>query len=95
MDYVVKVRQCEWCHEPFHLHDGRYRYCSDECAEAARLARRGKNLKESAVTLSPAAKRFLEAYLKRRLQKLSQTSKRKKKHPNRIRRRTRGRRANR
>lgn len=39
MDSVVKVRECAWCHEPFHLHDGRYRYCSDECAEKARLAR--------------------------------------------------------
>ena len=39
MDSVVEVRECLWCHKPYYLHDGRYRYCSDECAEKARLAR--------------------------------------------------------
>ena len=40
---VVKVRQCQWCHNPYYLSDGRYKYCSDECAEKARLARCEKN----------------------------------------------------
>lgn len=38
MDSVVDVRECQWCHKPYRLHDGRYRYCCDECAEKARLA---------------------------------------------------------
>ena len=38
MDSVVDVRECMWCHEPYRLSDGRYKYCSDECAEKAALA---------------------------------------------------------
>ena len=38
MDSVVDVRECLWCHEPYRLSDGRYKYCSDECAEKAARA---------------------------------------------------------
>ena len=50
MDSVVEVRKCMWCHKPYYLSDGRYRYCSDECAEKARLARCEKKLIEPAET---------------------------------------------
>lgn len=38
---VVKPRVCPLCGEKFYLSDGRYKYCSDECAEKAQLKRRG------------------------------------------------------
>ena len=47
---VVKVRECRWCHEPYYLSDGRYKYCSDECAEAADRARYGKKFGEPVKT---------------------------------------------
>ena len=43
MESVVDMRECMWCHEPYHLSDGRYKYCSDECAEKARIAHCEKN----------------------------------------------------
>ena len=43
---VVKVRECAWCHEPYYLHDGRYKYCSEECLEKARIARYEKNCRK-------------------------------------------------
>ena len=51
MDSVVDVRECEWCHEPYHLSDGRYKYYSDECAEKAKLARRNGNFGEVGDTM--------------------------------------------
>ena len=57
MDSVVEVRKCMWCHKPYYLHDGRYRYCSDECAEKARLARCGG--------LERQRKQFLDDYWRR------------------------------
>ena len=59
MDSVVDVRECKWCHKPYRLHDGRYKYCSDECAEAARLAQCGQSYRDIA-----------EALHKRRRQKI-------------------------
>lgn len=32
------MKICKWCHEPFQLADGRYKYCSDECAEESHRA---------------------------------------------------------
>lgn len=52
MESVVAVRECMWCHEPYYLSDGRYKYCSDECAEKARLARRKENFSKIEKPLS-------------------------------------------
>ena len=46
MDSVVKARECQWCHKAYYLSDGRYKYCSDECAAAAQRARYGKTSRE-------------------------------------------------
>ena len=55
MDSVVKVRECQWCHEPFYLSDGRYKYCSDECAEKSLRAQCKKNRRKTEETSKQSA----------------------------------------
>lgn len=66
MDSVVDVRECRWCHKPYRLHDGRYKYCSDECAEAARLAQDGQSYRDIVEALHEKRRqKILEDYWRR------------------------------
>ena len=62
MDSVVKVRECQWCHEPYYLSDGRYKYCSDECAEKARLAKENRRKSKNTPHQSAAWLRYREEH---------------------------------
>ena len=88
MESVVKVRECQWCHNPYYLSDGRYKYCSDECAEAAQIARCKKTChRPEKIPQLSAWERYRE---KRWLELL--TAGETQKNKNRIRRRTKKRR---
>ena len=67
MESVVKVRQCQWYHEPYYLSDGRYKYCSDECAEEAQRAHCRKKIRKKThrKSCSPFSKKADDIYLEK------------------------------
>ncbi|MBQ3336515.1 MAG: hypothetical protein IJG80_03840 [Selenomonadaceae bacterium] len=70
MDSVVKVRECQWCHEPYYLSDGRYKYCSDECAEKARFAKENRRKLKNTPRQSFKKKKRRSKRLKRLFKRL-------------------------
>ena len=63
---VVKPRVCPLCGEIYYLSDGRYKYCSDECAAKAQLKRHGGTVaKRHEIRRERERQQFLDDYWRR------------------------------